>query len=199
VSDDGLVTLHVGEEWQRAIEYLKALQAKLPLTLQQAVLQEAHFIRGEIIKGLDSGAPAGKKFKPHSDLTKFLRVEQKHGGTKILIGKNAGLRGGVRVVMLPGGGCFVGVHRSAKSKDGKSLIRIAQIHEEGRSWEPGPRQRKWLIMQMIRAGIPIKKKGSGTIMKITIPARPFISPILEAEATPEKIRGRMIERLQNML
>jgi hypothetical protein len=192
------VEVKLGPEWQAAIEYLGALAKKLPLTLQQAILQEAHFLRKEIVQGLDSGAPAGKAFKPHSALTRILRARSKRG-SKILIA-SAGLRGGVRVILLPGGGAFVGVHRSVRTKDGKSLVRIAEIQEQGRSWEASPRQRRWLIMQLLRAGItPRGGSGGGTRMTIRIPARPFIAPILAEHGTPEKIRERMLERLKAAL
>lgn len=195
------VQINLGPEWERALAHLEALKKATPAALQTAIVQDAHFLRGEIIKGIDSQAPAGKPFVAHSPITVAVRQMRGFSGTKILIGPTGSLRGGVTVFPLPDGGAFVGVHRSARSKDGKSLVRIAQIHEEGRDWEQQrtAKQRRFLFAAMKRAGITPEPRGGGTTVKMRIPARPFIGPIVEELGTQEKVTARVAERLKDLL
>jgi hypothetical protein len=195
------VEIDLGPEWDRAIAHLEKLRKAAPKALQTAILQDAHFLRGEIIKGIDSQAPAGKPFDAHRPITVAVRQLNGFSGTKILIGPTGSLRAGVTVKPLPDGGAFVGVHRSARTKDGRSLVRIARIHEEGRAWEQErtAKQRRFLFLAMKRAGITPVPRGGGTTVKIRIPARPFIGPIAETLGTEDKVAARVAERLKDLL
>lgn len=195
------VQVRFDRNWSKVLRQLRLIEQKLPITLQQALLREAHHLRSKIVEGIDAGGPPGHKFAPHAPLTLAVRNFRGFGGTKILVGQNGALRGGVNVVKLPGGGAFVGVHRSARAKDGKSLVRIASIHEEGRSWEQPmtPRQRRFLMAVMRKAGMQPNGSGGGGVLKMRIPARPFIGPVLQQEGKPEHVRARIIESILELL
>ncbi len=185
-------------EWKRAIKILESMPARLPKALDMAVAQEAQVVRNMMIRRID----AGEGMAPHSALTLAVRRASGFGGTKILI-RSGTLRGSIKVVKFSGG-YFIGVKRGARGSTGrgkKSLVNIAKIHEEGRSWnqEITDRQRKFLFWALKEAGNPPRTKtseGGGGMMRITIPARPFIGPAIEEwDATADQRIQRRVAKL----
>jgi len=96
--------------------------------VQRAVARRAQMLRREIQRGIRSQAPGGQQFEPLKQST----IDAK-GSSKALIDKGDLVRS-VNVTKVGSGNqivYFVGVHRSAVSKDGQFLANIAEIHEEG--------------------------------------------------------------------
>lgn len=193
-------------DWQKAAKIASGLEARWKKAVAQAVAQEAQQIRGDIVKGIRSGAPAGKAFAPLSAMTLAVRKFRGGGGTKPLIQSGA-LIGGITALKV-GGGWFVGLLRRGKGKGGKSLANIGAIHEYGASWTQAltPKARRFLFAVLRSSGLagPSPKgakpsagsspegkaaaaaegKGTGNAgapgtITITIPARPFIGPVIE--------------------
>jgi len=177
-------------DWTRAALTLGAAPRALHLAIDRAVLQEAQFFRKKVVEGFREQAPGGQKFKPLSEATLAIRRFTGFGGTKALI-KKGDLRNSVKVakkMTATGAEAFVGVLRSARSKDGKDLHNIAAIHEFGFGpiiIEVTPAMRRFL-MAAFRA--ELKGFGSGPsskgtmkngILVIFIPPRPFIRPVAE--------------------
>lgn len=161
---------------------------------QKAVLREAHYLRGQIVKNITSqGALAGRPFKPLSPGTILVRRFRGFGGGKILMVTGA-LRNSITVKKMSGGGAFVGVLRQSRSSSGTSLANVAEIHEFG----AGPyqiimtdRQRRFLMAALRTMGGPSGPgKSSGGVLIIKIPARPFIGPVVEKFAKPEAVKKR---------
>lgn len=185
-------------DWAEAARIFATMQARLPAALKQALLAEGQFLRSKMIRGLISGAPGGKKFKPHSDLTLAIRKAQGFGGTKVLI-QTGSLLGSIAVVPF-GGGVFVGVRRGAARRGRKDIVDIAEIHEEGRSWTQRmtARQRRFLFAMLRKAGNPAMSSNAqsgGATLSIRIPARPFIKPIIKKYAKPRQLRRRLLQRV----
>ena len=91
--------------------------------------QEAHALRNEIVQGLTSQSPGGEALKPPSPLTIAARQLEGFGGSKALI-----VRGDLRnsiIVVVQGDEAFIGVSRSARSKDGASMMDLAKLNEFG--------------------------------------------------------------------
>ncbi len=204
-------------DWKKALTITQGMSGRFRKAARQAILKEAHFLRGEMVKGITSGAPGGQPFKELSALTLALRREAGFGGTKPLI-RSGNLRRSPSVVeiggTLAGGRVFVGVHRSAKTKDGKSLVKLAEIHEFGREWTqrltPKARRFLWAMLHKYgeRSGPGRDANGRFTkgqlnprggagdgLARMKIPARPFVRPVVEKYAKPADVKRRFFTRL----
>lgn len=227
-------------DWGRAAKIASGLQGRFQRAVAQAIAQEAHQIRGDIVKGIRSGSG----FAPLSPMTLAVRKFKGLGGSKPLIVTGA-LVGGITATKV-GDGWFVGILRQARSKAGKPLANIGAIHEFGASWSQplSPKARRFLFAVLKKAGLlhgsgdhvtlksgarairkggrwrdqkgrflsgvqlaeakaasaaagaaakaMPKKPGSSTI-NITIPARPFIGPVVEK--AQEGLAKRFWERV----
>jgi hypothetical protein len=185
-------------DWEKAFRLLSALPQRLKTTLNQGVLEEAHRIRDDIVKGIHRGAPGGKRFAPHSPLTLAVRKMRRFGGSKVMI-QSAALVNSVAVIPVRPGVAFVGVRRKAKSG-----ANIAHIHEFGRTFTVPftSRMARFLFAAMKRAGIPPRprakgSKGAGSIT-IRIPARPYIGPVVK-NLDRAAIRARFEARIRAVL
>ena len=187
-------------KWRVAVKILEAMPARLPKAIDMALAQEAEVVRNMMHSRLDSGAGMAG----HSPLTLAIRKAQGFGGTKILI-RSGTLRGSIKVVPFSGG-YFVGVKRGARGSTGagkKSIVNIAKIHEEGRSWnqQMTAKQRRFIFAMLKLAGNPARTKtsegGGGGMMSMRIPARPFIGPAIEEweETAEQRITGRIAKLL----
>src|SRR6188768_3418131 len=116
-------------DWARVRRLLTAAPQKLQSAIATAVRQEAHVLRNEIVQGLTSQSPGGEPLAPPSPLTLAARQLEGFGGTKSLI-----VRGDLRnsiVVIVEGDEAFIGVSRSARSKDGAAMVDVAKLNEFG--------------------------------------------------------------------
>lgn len=95
--------------------------------VEKATKKAATLLAGEVRKGILSGSPGGKSFAP----LKASTLRRKAGRTKPLI-FHGDLLGSVRGHKIKRGEYLVGLHRRARSKDGKRMPNVARIHEEGR-------------------------------------------------------------------
>lgn len=210
---DGAAVKLVGD-WKKALTTTQGMSDRFRKAVRQAMLQEAHFLRGQMVKGITSGAPGGQAFAPLSPITLALRQADGARGTKPLI-RTGNLRRSFSVVevggALVGGRIFVGVHRSAKNRDGKSLANIAATQEFGKefSLEKSRKMLRRIFALLRERGIHIKgtvgrdKAGRFTAGKfkgngdgrIRIKARPFVRPVIDAYAKPDEIKRRFWKRL----
>jgi phage gpG-like protein len=193
------VGINLTGDWAQAKAILERAGKQVGGALQTALRQEAQYLRTKIIEGFTEQAPGGKKWPPLSRTTLAMRRFRGFRGTKALMARGD-LRNSITVVER-GEAVFVGVLRTARARDGKPLINVAQIHEEG----AGPyaiqvtdKMRKFLHAAFRQAGLPARPSTghSAVLLIVTIPPRPFIKPVWEAEATPEsKVRERLEQRL----
>ena len=167
-------------DWARARRLLTAAPQRLQAAIGTAVRQEAHALRNEIVQGLTSQAPGGETLKPPSPLTIAARQLEGFGGSKALI-----VRGDLRnsiTVIVQGDEAFIGVSRSARSKDGASMVDLAKIHEFGGSpviIPMTPKMRRFLFALLRQAGKePTGGSGRGVIV-VQVPARPFLTPAFD--------------------
>ena len=171
---------------------------RLQAALGTAVRQEAHALRNEIVQGLTRQAPGGEPLKPPSPLTIAARELEGFGGTKALI-----VRGDLRnsiTVVVQGDEAFIGVSRSARSKDGASMMDLAKLHEFG--GPPviiplTPKMRRFLFALLRQAGKePTGGSGRGVIV-VQVPARPFLRPAFDKFR--EGASRRFLERVAREL
>lgn len=232
-------------DWGKAAKLADGLAGRFQKAVDAAVMAEGQYLRGQIVKGIRSGAPGGKAFAPLSPITLAVRKMRGMGGTKPLV-VSGGLVGGIVAVRV-GRAVFIGLLRQAKSKAGKSLANVGAIHEFGASWSQTltPKARRFLFAAIRNGGLSrgsgdhvtlksgtraIRKggrwrdqkgrflsgaqlaeakaaseaaraaaagapKAGGSTITITIPARPFIGPVLERDGKPEAVRKRFWERV----
>lgn len=181
-----MIKVRMVGDWSKASAILGA-SSKLTKAIDNAVAQEAHYARREIIKGITDQAPGGKRFEPLSALTLALRKAKGFRGSKIMM-VTAGLRNSVTTHRSGKGKYFVGVLRTARSKDGKSMVNVASVHELGATFviRVTPKMRRFLMMQLRKAGIATRSNsrgGEGGLSKgvivVRIPARPFMQPVFD--------------------
>jgi hypothetical protein len=185
-------------DWARARRLLTAAPQRLQAAIGTAVRQEAHALRNEIVQGLTRQAPGGEPLKPPSPLTIAARDLEGFGGTKALI-----VRGDLRnsiTVFVQGDEAFVGVSRSARSKDGASMVDLAKLNEFGGPpviIPMTPKMRRFLFALLRQAGKePTGGSGRGVIV-VQVPARPFLRPAFERFR--EGASRRFLERVAKEL
>lgn len=185
-------------DWARARRLLTAAPQRLQAALGTAVRQEAHALRNEIVQGLTRQAPGGEPLKPPSPLTIAARELEGIGGTKALI-----VRGDLRnsiTVFVQGDEAFIGVSRSARSKDGASMVDLAKLHEFGGPpviIPMTPKMRRFLFALLRQAGKePTGGSGRGVIV-VQVPARPFLRPAFDKFR--EGASRRFLERVAREL
>lgn len=172
-------------DWDRAKRALTALPERLGRASEQALLQEAQFLRAEVVKGLTSQAPGGSKLTPLAPNTLSTRRLQRFRGTKALV-RGGDLRNAI-TAQIKNGRTFVGVPRKAVGQDGARLADIAQQNEFG--GPPivipiTPKMRRFLFALRQEAGNPSEASsgtGSGVpgVIVTQVPARPFLRPVFE--------------------
>ena len=185
-------------DWARARRLLTAAPQRLQAAIGTAVRQEAHALRNEIVQGLTSQAPGGETLKPPSPLTIAARQLEGFGGSKALI-----VRGDLRnsiTVIVQGDEAFIGVSRSARSKDGASMVDLAKLHEFGGPpviITMTPKMRRFLFALLRQAGKePTGGSGRGVIV-VQVPARPFLRPAFDKFR--EGASRRFLERVAREL
>ena len=185
-------------DWARARRLLTAAPQRLQAAIGTAVRQEAHALRNEIVQGLTSQAPGGETLKPPSPLTIAARQLEGFGGSKALI-----VRGDLRnsiTVIVQGDEAFIGVSRSARSKDGASMVDLAKLHEFG--GPPviipiTPKMRRFLFALLRKAGKEPTGGGGRGIIVVQVPARPFLRPAFDKFR--EGASRRFLERVAREL
>jgi phage gpG-like protein len=185
-------------DWARARRLLTAAPQRLQAAIGTAVRQEAHALRNEIVQGLTSQAPGGETLKPPSPLTIAARQLEGFGGSKALI-----VRGDLRnsiTVIVQGDEAFIGISRSARSKDGASMVDLAKLHEFGGPpviIPMTPKMRRFLFALLRQAGKePTGGSGRGVIV-VQVPARPFLRPAFDKFR--EGASRRFLERVAREL
>ena len=185
-------------DWARARRLLTAAPQRLQAAIGTAVRQEAHALRNDIVQGLTSQAPGGEPLKPPSPLTIAARQLEGLGGSKALI-----VRGDLRnsiTVIVQGDEAFIGVSRSARSKDGASMVDLAKLHEFG--GPPviipiTPKMRRFLFALLRKAGKEPTGGGGRGVIVVQVPARPFLRPAFDKFR--EGASRRFLERVAREL
>lgn len=187
--------------WEKALRILDAAPKRLAEAQQKAVLQEAQFFRGKIVEGIREQAPGGQAFAPLAPTTLAIRQFRGFRGTKALI-HHGDLRNSVAVVR-EGDNVFVGVLRSAQSRDGASLANVAAAHEYGSkpiARKLSAKARAFLHAAFRSAGLEKRATGVKTGVVVSrIPARPFLGPVFEKYRQPEDVARRFLGRIAKLL
>lgn len=177
-------------DWAKTGKIVDTMAGRFKAAADKAILHEGHYLRGLMVQNITSGgAAAGAPFAPLSPSTLKIRKFRGFGGSKILMQTGA-LRGSITVARVSGG-VFVGILRKGGKGKGGGRANIAEIHEFGISFTmpTTEKQRKFLMAALGDAGAPSPGTGSGVI-KVTIPPRPFISPVVDKFATSTLVRNR---------
>lgn len=160
--------------------------AKAPKRIQEARIQltkaEAQFFEGEMKRGIANQNPGGRRFKPLSASTLLARRIAGVSSNRALVG----LIDEISSRRISGGGWFAGIFD-------RQAAAIGRIHEEGVGpilIKITPKMRRYLFGVLFK-GRPRSGGTSTGVLSITIPARPFVRPVLVREAR----RNRALRRL----
>lgn len=202
------VKLDKGTDWDEAKRILTALPPLTAKALQMAILREGHEARKLIIAEFSNGAPyGGGSWAPLSKITLAIRLFEGFSGTKTLV-VSGSLKNSVQVIEQDGG-VFIGVSRNAPRQDGKDPVNIALVQEFGASYSVTmtPKMSRYLFAALAAAGLSSPRTpgprvsaggAGGHVIKITIPARPFIMPVFDS-LDPAKITARIAQRMAGYL
>ena len=185
--------------WNQARAALTGSVRKLQRATDRAVLQEAHFFRKKIVQGITKQAPGGKRFKKLARTTIRSRRFKGFGGRKVLI-RTAELRNSVTVVRRTGG-VFVGVLKTARGKDGRSLVDVALVHEKGSRpivIRITPKMRRFLAA-MFKGRLKKTAAGFSGIIVVQIPKRPFLAPVFKKWGKTSVVKKRFLARVAKNL
>jgi len=167
-------------DWGLARRLLAAGPQRLQSGINAALRQEAHALRREVVQGLTQQAPGGTPIRPLAPATIAARQLTGFNGTKALI-ERGDMRNSVSVI-VEGDEAFVGIARTARAKDGRALVDIAELHEFGgapRVIPITPRMRRFLFAVLRRMGVQSTgRRGRGVIV-VQVPERPFLRPAFE--------------------
>lgn len=185
--------------WHEAKRILRAGPQRFRRAVDRAVMQEAQLYKKEIVQGITTGKPGGKSMEPLAESTLATRRARGIRGTKPLIARGD-LRRSITVVKGSFGGAFVGVLRSAKGRDGQSLVNVAKVHELGKTVvvQLTDASRRFVAMVMREAGVESDGGGGGTgIVVVRIPARPFLRPVFDklSKGAPARVTKRVARLL----
>jgi len=190
-----LSIVRVGQ-WKAADFFLRTGPATTDLALKVALRREAQLFRTELVKGIRSGAPGGKRFKPLSPFTIATRRFRGFRGTKPL---NAGgdLVRSLKVVERPDG-IFVGVLRSARNRDGDDLVNVAAVQEFGATSviRLNPGMSRFLGLMFRQSGLLPPSSVRSTLV-VRVPARPSFQPV--AEMLRKGAKGRVEKTINKVL
>jgi len=167
-------------DWRRARRLLAVGPLRLKAGLGVALRQEAESLRRDIVQGLTRQAPGGSPLEPPKETTLAARRLEGFGGSKSLIVR-ADLRNGIAAIVR-GDEAFVGVPRTARSKDGQSLANVAEVQEFGSAPIVIPMtdaMRRFVFAVLREAGEPIRGGGGKGVVVVQVPARPFLRPAFE--------------------
>lgn len=193
--------LKVGD-WSAALRILDAAPKRIAEAQAKALLQEAQFFRGKIVEGIREQSPGGQAFLPLAPATLAIRQLRGFRGSKALI-HHGDLRNSIAVVK-EGDDVFIGVLRSAVSRDGASLTNVAAAHEYGSRAvvrKLTPKVRALLFAAFRKAGIekPARDGPSTGIAVTRVPARPFLQPVFDKYGNPDEVSRRFLERIAKLL
>lgn len=193
-------------DWGKAKALLGTLAQRFKTAANQAMLQEAEFLRAELIKYMREG-----ELRPLSPKTIAIRRfgsardRRRFKGTRPLT-RAGDLRNSIRVHKSPDG-ILIGILKSAKGKDGQKLINVAQIMEFGSKpfvIHVTKKSSAYYHAALARAGIPLPSSGGHggggyPIVIVRIPPRPVFRPVFEKFGKPQDVRARVAERLSKLL
>lgn len=189
-------------DWRKKAIALSKAELNTRKCLDRALKQEGHFLRKQVVQGIRTQAPGGKKFRKLSRNTRRTRRFKKFRGSKALI-RTGDLLGSIVVKTSPLQ-VFVGVLRTAKTRNGGELVNVARIQEEGSrpiTIRITPKMRRFLFAMKVGGRKKQKKlvgprEGGTGILVIRIPPRPFLKPVFDLHAKPSKIIPRFLARFQ---
>lgn len=195
-------------DWAKAARILGTLPERVEKAFQQAVLQEAHFFRKKILEEFDRGGPEGGAWAPHSPWTIAIRKLLGNLKSKLLM-QSGDMRNALGVVPIPGGGAFVGFRRTASTKSKIGIVNLADIHERGREFTVRltPQMRALLFAAMAKSGQRRKAQpgpkrpggNSGAVLRIRIPPRPMLSPVVSRYGQPAAVEASILNRMAILL
>lgn len=199
---DGIV-MRVDARWEEAARFFHGASGEISKAIAKGQAEEARFLQRKVKQGLRTQAPGGKRFEPLSPLTLAVRKFQGFGGKKALIVRGD-LRNSIKV-KKGRDGWFVGVLRTAKSRDGEKMVNIAEVQEFGSGpivMEVTKAMRGFLAAAFTAAfgGITAGGGGFSTGIIVTrVPARPFLRPVFEKYGKGDEMKRRFLIRVEKAL
>jgi hypothetical protein len=163
--------------WNRASRILHAYAFKFHTVVDVAVRREAHRYEKAMKLGIRDQAPGGQKFRPLSPVTVHLK-----GSSKALIAKGDLMRS-IGTKQFGPTAYFVGVHRTARNRQGRSIVNVAKVHEFGQvvAQKVTAKQARFFMALYMkglwRSPDPRTVPREGDTVMVRTPKREFIKPV----------------------
>lgn len=171
-----------------ALKVLSSAADGLKKAMDDAAYEEGEFVAERMKEVLAAGVPPAP-----SALSALLGK----GGPPL-----AGFARSV-VVKRVDGAVFVGIKAGEAGKGAMSRDDLAAMHNEGRtcSTAMSDKQRRWLMAQLrekaplVTTGGRHVGSGQGNVIRVTIPARPWLEKSIAALGGEAVIKARFLERV----
>ena len=188
---------------QAARAAVNGVQANAQRVIGRIIHKEAVEMVGAMKRGIRSQFPGGgDEFEPLAEST----IMQKKS-SKALI-DNGDLLRSINATDVGGtyGGntsaWFVGVHRSVRTKNGKPMVNIAEVHEFGTAPYPirvTDKMRRFMMAMFIAGRMKYPISPTTTIINHPgVPERPFVRPTFEywdKRGGPERVAKQIAREL----
>ncbi len=168
-------------DWAKAIRGIKDFASRSEKAFDMTSRDEAFLLQKTVVTGFAKQG-IGASWPALSGMTLEMRRNaskiggQTSRGRKALV-RTGALRRSVKVIRASKGVYTVGVHRGARSKQGKPLANIAIIQERGARIRVSNKMRKFFMFLFIKGVInrPLSRRKTS----IVIPPRPFMAPAVK--------------------
>lgn len=170
-------------DWRRLDRLLRDAPGNLHSAAEVGQRRAGALLAKRIKEGMRSQAPGGRRLRPISALTAWMRTGS---GTKALIASGELLRSVTWKKVR--GGVFVGANRRDKS----GRHNLADIHEFGRTIKVTEKMRKGFVGVMGR-------RIRNETRYIHIPARPFIGPVVTDPAVRQELYDEYARAIREAL
>lgn len=201
------VIVRIGD-WPGAERILRTGSVRVRRAIDQAVQQEAHFLRSKVVEGLRTQAPGGQGLLPLAPATIAKRNLRGFRGTKALLVRGD-LRNGFVVRREGWASAVVGVLRTARGRDGQPLANVAELNEFGSRpivIHVTPQMQAFLGALARASGHDSGAGSSGGggartgVVVVQIPPRPFIRPVVDRYfGNANVVRDRFFARIATQL
>lgn len=189
--------------WREVGNLLKNGPPVIRRGVKTQVIGMAEEIRDKIVEGIRTQAPGGKPFKPLEQDTLAARRRRRFNGPLALIGSQAENLIKSVVVKKRGGGLIVnvGVFSKKKTRRGATVYGVGEMNEYGKTIKRRltPKMRRFLHAFFRKEGLLKEGNSKKGLMLITIPARPFIDPVVKKYGRRAAIKWKIVSWVEKQL
>jgi hypothetical protein len=187
--------------WREVGRLLKDGPKFMRKSVEKELREFAKELRDKIVEGVEAQAPGGKAFKPLKKTTLAARRFRGFDSQKALIGSEKKNLLESITVRKKGDKIVVGVFGTRKGHGGIGVEGAGEINEYGKTIliPYTAKMRRFLHAMFKQEGLSKPGNGNKDIIKVKVPARPFVDPVIKKYASSAAISKRIGDKVRNNL